>query len=50
MTEEVAKKKRVNGKAKGNGYELKISKMMTTALAPLQFRRSQGSRKCAGWC
>jgi hypothetical protein len=47
MTEPV-KKKKVNGKAKGNGYENKIAKQFTTAFLPLQFRRSQSSGAILG--
>jgi hypothetical protein len=33
------KKKRVNSKAKGSGNELKIAKILTEALPPLNFKR-----------
>jgi hypothetical protein len=49
MTEQVQpKKKKVNGKAKGNGYEGKIAKLFSTTFAPLQFRRSQSSGAILG--
>jgi hypothetical protein len=49
MTEEVKKKKKpVNGKAKGSGFELNISKLLGKALAPIQFKRSQGSGNVVG--
>jgi hypothetical protein len=49
MTEQIqAKKKKVNGKAKGNGYEGKIAKLFSTTFAPLQFRRSQSSGAILG--
>jgi hypothetical protein len=38
-----AKKKRVNSKAKGSGFESKIAKLLTEKLEPLKFIRSQGS-------
>lgn len=38
-----AKKKRVNGKKKGNGFEGQIAKKLTTALDPLTFIRTPGS-------
>ena len=37
------KSKRVDSKAKGNTFELAVSKALTTALAPLRFVRSPGS-------
>ena len=45
---EQVKKKKVNGKAKGNGYENKIAKVFSTTFAPLQFRRSQSSGAILG--
>ncbi len=45
---EVKVKKRVNGKAKGGSNELKVSKLLTEALAPLKFKRSQGSGNVVG--
>ena len=36
-------KKRVNSKAKGGAFELKVSKQLTEALTPLKFKRSEGS-------
>ena len=42
------KKKKVNGKAKGSGYENKIAKLFSTKFAPLQFRRSQSSGAILG--
>jgi len=45
MTDQPApnKKKRVNSKSKGNGFENKIAKLLSEKLAPLTFVRSQGS-------
>lgn len=37
------KKKRKNSKAKGNSYELKVSKILADKLAPLKFIRVPGS-------
>lgn len=37
------KKKRVNSKSKGNGFESKISKILAEALAPMKFARTPGS-------
>lgn len=37
------KKKRLNSKGKGNGFEGQIAKKLSTALAPLNFMRSPGS-------
>jgi hypothetical protein len=49
MTEEKkVAKKRVNGKAKGGAFELKVSKILTTALAPLKFKKSQMSGAIVG--
>lgn len=42
------KKKKVNGKAKGNGYENKIAKLLSSKFAPLKFRRSQSSGAILG--
>jgi hypothetical protein len=47
-TSDIKKKKKVNGKAKGSGFELKISKLLTTALAPLKFKKSQMSGAIVG--
>lgn len=41
--EEKTKKKRVNSKGKGNGFENKISKILAEALAPMKFARTPGS-------
>ena len=44
MTEEQKpKKKRVNSKGKGNGFENKVSKILAEALAPMKFARTPGS-------
>ena len=43
-----AKKKRVNGKAKGNGFERGIANKLSTLLSPLEFRRSQSSGAILG--
>jgi len=48
MSEEVIKKKRVNSKAKGGGFENKVCKILTEALPPMQFRRSQSSGAILG--
>jgi hypothetical protein len=49
MTDEVApKKKRVNSKGKGNGYENATCKILAAALPPMQFRRSQSSGAILG--
>lgn len=37
------KKKRLNSKGKGNGFEGQIAKKLSTALTPLNFMRSPGS-------
>ena len=42
------KKKPVNGKSKGNGFELTIAKLFSTIFAPLEFRRSQSSGAILG--
>lgn len=42
------KKKRTNGKAKGNGFENTIAKLFSTTFAPLEFRRSQSSGAILG--
>ena len=42
MTEEI-KKKRVNSKGKGSGFENKVAKILGIALAPMKFIRTQGS-------
>lgn len=42
------RKKAVNGKAKGGANELKVSKVLTEALAPLKFKRSQMSGAIVG--
>ena len=41
-------KKRVNSKAKGSSNELKISKILSQHLAPLNFKRSQQSGAIVG--
>lgn len=44
MVEEIKpKKKRVNSKGKGNGFENKISKIFAEAFAPMKFARTPGS-------
>lgn len=57
MTEESAvkaalvekpKKKPVNGKAKGSGFENTIAKLFSATFAPLEFRRSQSSGAILG--
>lgn len=49
MTEpEVKKKKRVNGKAKGSGFERSVANMMSIALAPMNFKRTQQSGAIVG--
>jgi len=50
MSEVLVKKpkKRVNGKAKGGSNELKVSKLLTEALTPLKFKRSQQSGAIVG--
>lgn len=51
MTEPVTPKvtkKRVNGKSKGNGFELTIAKELSTAFAPLCFKRTQQSGAIVG--
>lgn len=42
------RKKAVNGKAKGSGFENTIAKLFTEKFAPLQFRRSQSSGAILG--
>lgn len=42
------KKKPVNGKAKGSGFESTIAKLFSTTFAPLEFRRSQSSGAILG--
>jgi hypothetical protein len=42
------KKKKTNGKAKGNGFELTIAKLFSSTFAPLEFRRSQSSGAILG--
>lgn len=42
------KKKRVNGKKKGSGFENHISKLLSEKLDPLKFRRSQSSGAILG--
>lgn len=42
------KKKRVNGKVKGNTFENTIAKLLTKELQPLNFRRSPGSGAIVG--
>lgn len=48
MSEETPKKKRINSKAKGNGFEGQISKVLSEKLDPLKFRRSQSSGAILG--
>ena len=51
LTEELqkpAKKKRVNSKAKGSGFEGHIGKVLAEHLPPLKFRRSQSSGAILG--
>lgn len=43
MTEEKQKKKRVNSKAKGSGFEGKVSKILSEKFAPMKFARTPGS-------
>ena len=43
MTTQPPKKKRVNSKGKGNGFENVIAKKLSVALDPLKFIRTQGS-------
>lgn len=42
------KKKRINSKQKGSGFELSIAKQMSIALAPLNFKRTQQSGAITG--
>ena len=42
------KKKRVNGKAKGSGFERVIAKLLSEKLAPFKFTRSQSSGAIVG--
>jgi hypothetical protein len=42
-TDPKPKKKRVNSKAKGSGFEAKLAKQLSVALDPLKFVRTQGS-------
>jgi len=53
MTDEIVeptvkKKKRVNSKGKGSGYERHIAALLTEKLAPMKFRRSQSSGAILG--
>jgi len=48
IVEEKPKKKRVNSKAKGSGFESSISKILADKLAPMKFRRSQSSGAILG--
>ena len=48
MEEEKPKKKRINSKSKGNGNELKLSKILAEHLAPLKFVRTQSSGAFTG--
>lgn len=50
MTDPIVKpkKKPVNGKAKGSGFENTIAKLFSTTFAPLEFRRSQSSGAILG--
>lgn len=49
MTEDTKpKKKPVNGKAKGSGFELTIAKLFSDTFAPLNFKRTQSSGAIVG--
>ena len=43
MTEEKKPRKRVNSKAKGSGFELKVAKQLSSYFAPMKFARTPGS-------
>lgn len=43
IVEEPKKKKRVNSKAKGSGFERVVSNLFATSFAPLAFKRTDGS-------
>lgn len=43
MSEDSKPRKRINSKAKGNGFEGKIAKMLSQTFAPLKFARTPGS-------
>ncbi len=45
---ELSVKKRTNSKGKGNGFELKIAKILSEKLSPLTFMRSVGSGNRVG--
>jgi hypothetical protein len=48
MTDIIIKKKRVNSKAKGQGNERKVAKLLSDSLAPLTFMRTPGSGAFVG--
>lgn len=48
MVDEVIKKKPINGKQKGNGFEGDIAKLFTAKFAPLNFKRTQSSGAIVG--
>jgi len=48
MSEEKKPKKKVNSKAKGGAFELKVSKLLNEGLAPLKFKKSQMSGAIVG--
>jgi hypothetical protein len=43
-----ARKKAVNGRAKGAGFELTMAKLLSTTFAPLNFKRTQSSGAIVG--
>jgi hypothetical protein len=47
-TTQPTRKKAVNGKAKGSGFENTIAKLLSEKFAPLEFRRSQSSGAILG--
>jgi len=48
VDEEKPRKKAVNGKAKGSGFENTIAKLLSAKFTPLEFRRSQSSGAILG--
>lgn len=46
--EKPIKKRPVNGKSKGNGFELTIAKLLSSTLSPLVFKRTQQSGAIVG--
>lgn len=48
MTDTKPKRKGVNGKAKGNGFESTIAKLFSETFAPLVFKRTQSSGAIVG--